>query len=62
MQAIVKATVWAAHLQFDETLPTINKQKHPKKGEYKEQNRKDPCPRRQMNHLKGRTTRVISSS
>ncbi len=38
MQAIVKATVWAAHLQFDETLPTINKPKHPKKGEYKEQN------------------------
>jgi hypothetical protein len=43
----------------DETLPTINKPKHPKKKggqgvrKYKEQNGKDPHPRRQMNHLRG---------
>jgi hypothetical protein len=33
-----KITFLKSHLEGDETLPIINKPKHPKKGEYKEQN------------------------
>jgi hypothetical protein len=32
---------------------TINKPKHPKKGEYKEIIGRTYCPRRQMTHLRG---------
>jgi hypothetical protein len=31
---------------FDETLPTINKSKHPKRGALQGIKRKDPCPRK----------------
>jgi hypothetical protein len=31
---------------FDETLPTINKSTHPKRGVIQGIKRKDPCPRR----------------
>jgi hypothetical protein len=38
----------------DETLPTINKPKHPqKKGGIHGTKWKDPHPRKQKNHLKG---------
>jgi hypothetical protein len=33
-----KITFLKSHLEGDETLPIIDKPKHPKKGEYKEQN------------------------
>jgi hypothetical protein len=42
---------------IDETLPIIKKPKHPKKGEIQGTKWKDPCPRRQMNHLREWTTR-----
>jgi hypothetical protein len=42
---------------FDETLPIINKSKHPKKGEYKGKKGKDPRPRKQKNHQMKATTR-----
>jgi len=40
-------------------MPIINKPKHlkKKKGEYKEQNGEDPCPRNQKNHLRRQPTR-----
>jgi len=31
---------------FDETLPTINKSKHPKRRGLQRTKRRDPCPRR----------------
>jgi len=37
----------------DETLPIINKPKHPKKGGIQGTKWKDLHPRRQKNHLKG---------
>jgi hypothetical protein len=40
---------------FDETLPTINKSKHPKRGEIEGIKTKDPCPRRTTK--RGQTTR-----
>jgi hypothetical protein len=47
----------------DETLPIINKSKHPKKGGiYKEQKRKDPRPRKQKNHEKRAKQQGASSS
>jgi hypothetical protein len=38
---------------IDETLPIINKPKHPKKEEIKGTKWKDPHPRRQKNHPRG---------
>ncbi len=49
-------------LHDNETLPIINKTKHPKKGGIQGTKWKNPCPRRQKNHLKGQTTRGTSSS
>jgi hypothetical protein len=48
----------------DETLPIINKLNHPQKKRWRIQETKwkDPCPKRQKNHLRGRTTRGTSSS
>jgi hypothetical protein len=42
-------------VSYNETLPIIIKPKHPEKeGEYKEQNGRTSCPRRQKkNHLRG---------
>jgi hypothetical protein len=37
----------------DETLPIINKPKHPKNWGIQGTKWKDPRPRRQKNHLKG---------
>jgi hypothetical protein len=54
--------VWET-MHIDETpLPIIYKPKHPKKWEYKGTKWKDPCPRKQKNHLRGWTTRRTSSS
>jgi hypothetical protein len=39
--------------QNDETLPIINKPKHPKKGGMQGTKWKDPCPKRHKNHLRG---------
>jgi hypothetical protein len=36
----------AHNLSNDETLPIINKSKHPKKGEYKEKQRKGPTSKK----------------
>jgi hypothetical protein len=61
-------TLWAIWIERnelvfnDETLPIKNKPKHPKKGGIQGTKWKDPHPRRQKNHLRGRTTRVTSSS
>jgi hypothetical protein len=40
-------------LKNDETLPNINKPKHPNKGRIKRTEWEDPHPKRQKNHLKG---------
>jgi hypothetical protein len=44
-------------LSTDETLPIKYKPKHPKKGEYEEQNERTHSPRRQKNHLREQTTK-----
>jgi hypothetical protein len=47
----------------DETLPIINKPKHPKKKvEYKEQNGRTHVLEDNKNHLRGQTTKGTSSS
>jgi hypothetical protein len=43
--------------QHDETLPIINKPKHPKKRGFQRIKWTDPRPRRQKNHLRCGTTR-----
>jgi hypothetical protein len=45
----------------DETLPIINKLNNPKKGRIQETKWKDPHPKRQKNHIRGRTTRGTSN-
>jgi len=49
-------------LHDNETLPIINKPKHPKKGEYKEQNGRTHVQEDKKNQLRDRTTRGTSSS
>jgi hypothetical protein len=48
-------------LKNDETLPNINKPKHPNKGRIKGTKLEDPRPRRQKNYLRGQTTKGTSS-
>jgi len=47
---------------YDETLPIINKSKHPKRGECKGKKRKNPRPRRQKNHQKRANHQGTSNS
>jgi hypothetical protein len=49
-------------LKNDETLPNINKPKHPNKGRIKGIEWEDPRPRKQKNRLRGQTTKGTSSS
>jgi hypothetical protein len=55
--------IFTAMTQIDETWPIINKPKHHPKTKRGIQGTKwkDPCPRRQKNHLRGQTTRGTSS-
>jgi hypothetical protein len=53
--------------KIDETLPTVNKPKHPKRKKQKKRRIqvtkwKDPCLRKHKNHLRWRTTQGTSSS
>jgi len=55
--------IFSKNQNNDETLPIINKPKHPekKRGGMQGTKWKDPCPKRQKNHLRGGTTRRTSS-
>jgi hypothetical protein len=52
-------TIQGRNYATEETLPIINKPKHPKKetGEYKEQNERTHIQEDKKNHLRGQTTR-----
>lgn len=56
---------WKKRKKIDETLPIINKAKHPKKKKKRENTRnkmEGPCLRRHKNRLRWRTTKGTSSS
>jgi hypothetical protein len=57
----VKFLALLSDLNDDETMPIINKPKDLERGKQRTK-WKDPCPRRQKNHLRRQTTKGTSSS